>query len=1664
MVDKNIIYGSLIFLLILGMCGVCSAYDVTVGGTVYKFNYRQQFNLSGNALWGGDQTDYVYWIDVKNGTGTANATNGTTFNQGHASQFNTTNKWADVIVTNSTSVPIKQWADTGLGDNTFVRVYFNASTISKSSNTTFYLYYGNTTVPSQQNGNATFNWFDDFEDNTVAGWSSGSGYTLAASTVSVNASGHAMNVTKSSDGWSYSTYTVPTTFTANKSYEFMLRPMQTNKQFTIGPSYGATNANLLVYGPREDGKIETYWDSTTHDGTSFSAGTWYRLRGDVYNMSNFKTYLNGSLHSSGLDKVIGTCTNLQTFQLMLYYGSSNCQVTNVFIRPWTKGDPTIGDFGSETTDMGSSPVASFTQDKTTLVIPGSVSFNDTSTNTPTSWLWQWGDHTELSGDTNSTFQNGTHQFTEYKYYTVNLTATNAFGSNLSGNTLIHGVPPVPVAAWHKTPAGGEAPIEIHFVDDTDYSYSPNQTQLWQFGDGSANSTEQSPYKTYTVAGNYTVNLTVSDDGGTNKSANQWVNITAMVPVVADFTGSPLEGTGYVGFTDTSTGNATAWSWNWGDASANSTIQNPGHVFPAGDGLYTVTHTASKTGSSDTKQKTNYIRIYGYPVANFTANVTSGLVPLNIFVNDTSTGTGIGTMFNWSWGDGTGNGTVRNMSHTYSTPGLYNITFTTANPQYTDSMVKTNYITVNNNPPVANFTTNVTSGYSPFSVSFNDTSTNSPTSWNWSFGDGTYGTTQNITHLYTTWIGNTKATFNVSLNATNSGGSNTTANTTLTEYPLNNIIGQNKTYYSDNSQTHVAFTNTISNGTATTYNWNWGDGTSNTTKNLTHIFPTTYWVTYPVVSNVSNAYSYNNTTTSVIAGVISSTFWDVIGEGDYQNIRDNSSDGPINFHNVMLNSTSGSLLGYPNATSANLSLYYPNGTVLLSQNRAINSSNDFWVNVSQIGAYGAGMNVSNGYQTTSTGWPYGHLFINNLTPKWTSNVTSGAAPLTVSFTDATTSYNYTWFGTFDNVAWDWGFNDGTSNVTTQNATHTFTTPGTYKIYHWVKDENDLNVSNIGTTPYDAVTINVTASPVYPTADFTTNVSIGYPSYDVLFTDVSTNATSWYWSFGDGQTSTTRNLTHSYNSWIGNTSATYNVNHSATNTNGTVWKNTTANQTAYPITSTMTSNLSSGKPPLVVQFNTTFGNGTATNWAWNFGDGNTSTTRNATNTYSTVGTFPVVLNASNAYSYNWQRNATMITTNPLVPPVASFTTNKTSGKIPLSIQFTDNSTNSPTSWLWQWDDGTANSTVQSPIHTFTSVGTYHVNLTSTNADGANKSGDTTITAEALTPPVANFTANITTGYIPFGVQFTDYSTNTPTAWQYNFGDGGANGTTINPIHQYTVAGTYTVILTATNADGSGTMERTNYIIANTPGSPSVPDFHANVTSGIYPLNVGFTDDTTNSPNTWAWSWGDATSNGTVKNPVHQYTAAGTYTVTLTAANSTWGGGTTAKTNYITVTAPVTPVVAFHANKTVTYPAHNILFMDDSTNTPTTWQWNYGDGTSNGTTANVIHSYSATGTYTVILTATNADGSSTLQKVDYISIIVAPTLVPFPGYTNVPTDINGDGYYEDVNGNGRFDFADVNIFATQLPWAQIHEPIPAFDFNSNGRIDFKDVILMFTSKWGV
>jgi PKD repeat protein len=214
-----------------------------------------------------------------------------------------------------------------------------------------------------------------------------------------------------------------------------------------------------------------------------------------------------------------------------------------------------------------------------------------------------------------------------------------------------------------------------------------------------------------------------------------------------------------------------------------------------------------------------------------------------------------------------------------------------------------------------------------------------------------------------------------------------------------------------------------------------------------------------------------------------------------------------------------------------------------------------------------------------------------------------------------------------------------------------------------------------------------------------------------------------------------------------------------------------------------------------------------------------------------------------------------------PTAAYTPSGTE----LNYAFSDNSSPGTTSWFWDFGDGNT-STMQNPSHTYAMPGMYTVCLIASNACGADTSC-TPITV-TCTAPVSAFADSID----GLNFFFTDQSTNAPTSWFWDFGDGNSS-TLQNPNHSYAMPGLYTVCLISASICGSDTSCTLETAICAQPEAG-----FSFVTNGA---NVQFTDTSAINPTDWIWDFGDGNSS-TLQNPSHTYTASGNYPVCLTASS--------------------------------------------------------------------------------------------------------------------------------------------------------------------------------------
>ncbi|HPS73667.1 MAG TPA: PKD domain-containing protein, partial [Bacteroidales bacterium] len=497
----------------------------------------------------------------------------------------------------------------------------------------------------------------------------------------------------------------------------------------------------------------------------------------------------------------------------------------------------------------------------------------------------------------------------------------------------------------------------------------------------------------------------------------------------------------------------------------------------------------------------------------------------------------------------------------------------------------------------------------------------------------------------------------------------------------------------------------------------------------------------------------------------------------------------------------------------------------------------------------------------------------------SNPTTNCSDQLVPFTDQSQPN-----GGGNITSWYWDFGDPGSgmlnNSSAQNPSHEFSAPGPFTVVLIV-----TNASNCTDTVSKTLTID---SP--PVASFIADTAcLGNLT---TFTNGSTtpppgSIATYFWQFGDGQTSTSQNPTHLYSA-----AQVYNVTLTVTTTNGCV-KDTTIQ---VLVTESATAAFSYQTPSCAgssVQFTdqSVAPSGYITTWVWDFDDGNTVTVNypaspDVTHIFATGGTYNVKLTVTTS------KGCTNSKTNPVViisNPLANFSFPGTNCAL-MGIQFNDNSQQNGggnlMSWEWNFDDpgsGSSNSSnLQNPIHMFSDGGTFDVQLIVTNINGCKDTISQTVTV--IEAPLATFSAD--TACFNSITQFTDASTapqGTITTWNWNFGDPGSgslNTSTLqNPTHIFSNTGNFNVTLQVTTSDGC----QNDTVIQITVNPKPLAMFSAS--SSCVGTATQFTDLSTapgSMLTSWLWDFGDGVGTSTVQNPTYTYTTWGTYNVKLIVTN--------------------------------------------------------------------------------------------------------------------------------------------------------------------------------------
>ncbi len=357
-------------------------------------------------------------------------------------------------------------------------------------------------------------------------------------------------------------------------------------------------------------------------------------------------------------------------------------------------------------------------------------------------------------------------------------------------------------------------------------------------------------------------------------------------------------------------------------------------------------------------------------------------------------------------------------------------------------------------------------------------------------------------------------------------------------------------------------------------------------------------------------------------------------------------------------------------------------------------------------------------------------------------------------------------------------------------------------------------------YNDAFISVISPLLPPVSNFTSDYTPGKAPLTVNFNDTSTGETitGYQWILGDDPATifTDQNLTHTFT-----TSGYFSVNHSVTNAAGTSWKNETAYIFVIPEApvADFIADITSGDVPFTVNFTDNSTGDLITGYQWIVGDDPATifTDRNLTHTFTAPGIYSVNHSVTNGGGISWKNETDLITVT-LAPPVSNFTSDLTSGDVPLAVNFTDNSIGELiTGYEWIFGDDPATVyTDRNLTHVFSAAGIYSVNHSVTNDAGISWKNETGYVTATLQPPVAGFSSDVTTGAIPLNVQFNDASTGDAISdYQWIFGDNTATVfTDKNLTHTFTTPGYFSVNHSAANSGGISWKNETNYIRATGP----------------------------------------------------------------------------------------------------------------------------------------------------------------------------------------------------------------------------------------------------------
>ena len=1099
--------------------------------------------------------------------------------------------------------------------------------------------------------------------------------------------------------------------------------------------------------------------------------------------------------------------------------------------------------------------------------------------------------------------------------------------------------------------------------------------------------------------------------------------------IADIQANPTSGQSalLVNFLSTDSydpgGSTLTYAWNFGDET-QSTEENPTHTFvnnTTNPIEFKVTLIVTNTSGISSAPATITITVNPAPVNNllpqakFSATPTSGDVILTVTFTDQSTAVNDNSflqIYEWDFGDGNTAIKFDNASFTYdyTRSGTFIPTLKVKDNLARISSVFTGpTINVNgvvNNPPSPSFKWAQTSFAPTLKVQFTDTSSDDEgpiVAWSWNFGDNQTADVQNPEHIYAS-----AGTYLVTITVTDSGGLQASGTIQITVAPPgNNPPIANFTYSQQNRKLLVDFVDTSSDtdGLITTWNWNFGDNSTDTVQNPSHTYLSagTYQVTLSVTDNLGKSGSI---TKNVIVNPL-------VNQAP---IISNITGTQTNFKPLTYKFTETS--SDPDGFITQWNWNFGDGRTFTTTDPALKNPTHIYL---FPGTYTVTLTV------TDDGLPDGtnkktatssiQIVVDpppaNQPPiaLFTVDTNNISAPATINFTDVSTDSD----GNI--VSWLWEFETGRTrfyNAQTYQRTvsHTFTKSGTYSVKLTVTDDGNLSNTYI----LDIVVKN--NSPIAILSAFPNPVLsktqvnfFGNNSYDT-----DGNITKYAWDFGDGvsilQGNTTE--THIYSkpgTYKASLTVTDNLGDSST---ANLFINVTNRNPVARITYTTLTVKAPGS--LTLNGDTSSDeDGLISSYSWSVSNRVVASTPNATINFATEGSYVVSLTVTDDFGAT---NTTSVTVSVTAPdnilPISILTVNKNSGVINDTFIFNVSNSTDPDGSiiLYQLDfgDGTSTQFVNTaPIsHIYKTVGVFTAKLTVTdNRNGV--SLETSNSVQVITinnqPPVASFSYSPSGAFTFDPITFTDNSSDPENAlsrWSWDYDDGTSFTTTDplqkNPTKSYNKGNkNYTVTLTVYDnfnlSNSTSQIVRINnrkpFAVISTSSTP-----RNNVITGISPFTVTFDSNSYDLDGTVVnYEWyinGLVATPFTTKSFTYTFNTARfiPYTVTLKVQDDDGDWSDVANIG-VKVNAPnIPPVAVISANPqsntslapiTVNFSAAG-SYDPDNVGGPLIYSWDFGNGNISDQ-VNAITTYTAPGTYKVSLTVTDNLAATNTANLNYI-----------------------------------------------------------------------------------